>query len=82
VQQAIERIVKAYKALRRITKRDMPTELLKIVLREVKHIAIHELAHAALHTVCPELRRLEEKEPTLGTCIDEVAARAFRGIRA
>ncbi len=74
-RQVIENIVKAYRALVELLKCEIPDSILMKVLREVEHIAIHELVHGAIRTVYPEIDRLEEGDPVLGECIDEVAAR-------
>ncbi len=73
--QVIEDLVKAYRALVELLKHEIPDSILKKVLREVEHIAIHELVHGAIRVVYPEIDTLEEEDPVLGECVDEVAAR-------
>ena len=74
-KEVVEGILAAYEELSRLTGKPIPTDLVKEMLREALHIAVHELAHAALRTAHPELERLTHEEGVLSECIDEIAAR-------
>ncbi len=73
-KEVVKRILTAHEELTRLTGKSLPTNLVKEVLRETLHIAVHELAHAALRASYPEFERLIH-EGDLGECVDEVTAR-------
>jgi len=74
-KEVIDGILAAYEELSRLTGKPIPTDLVKGMLRETLHVAVHELAHAALRASYPELEHLTHSEDRLGECVDEVAAR-------
>ncbi len=75
VERVVENIVKTYTLLEEITGSHIPEEVLRRVIGEAEHIAIHELSHGAIRTVYPGIDELEEKDPVLGECIDEILSR-------
>jgi len=75
-EDVVKGILATYEELTRITGKPIPADLVREVLRETLHIAVHELAHAALRTSYPEFDRLIH-EGDLGECVDEIAARVL-----
>ena len=73
-KEVVKGILAAHEELTRLTGKPLPANLVKEVLRETLHIAVHELAHAALRASYPEFERLVH-EGDLGECVDEVTAR-------
>ncbi len=75
VERLVKNIVKAYMVLEEVVGKRVPEDVLVRVLGEVEHIAVHELAHGAIRAVCPEIDVVEEEDPVMGECVDEVLAR-------
>jgi len=75
VERVIRNIIRAYRLFEEISGRDIPKDILKSVLDETEHIAIHELAHGVMYTIYPEIDIIKEENKSLCECIDEIAGR-------
>ena len=75
IGRVVENIVKAYESFKEITGSPIPEDVLRRVIDEVEHIAIHELAHGAIRAVYHEIDDIEERGHILGECIDEILGR-------
>ena len=74
-ERVVRNIVEAYSVLKEVVGERVPDDVLVRVLGEVEHIAVHELAHGAVRAVYPEIDAVEDEDPVLGECVDEVLAR-------